>query len=346
MAQDGLFSGLRFSDVILPLVGTAAASYSPYLARGLQTGMGLFNSLSNFQNSARYWKHLRSEREREDELIRAAQEGMNPIEAEILRRQGARMGELEQGVRDEDIVRFTQAQGGFPDAISPEIFERGVAGPPNLGQLTEQAASDDDLSNSLKLYEAQLAAYKSGLPLSPGASISGAGTLAQQLMGSDLDMRQIAETNKLWEEQSARQLANDAINRSENLKAIGEEVKIRGAADAEKRQRAIEQTRQMATIWDKALPEMDDQDLHQAINRYVANIAELKKWALQGDPEAAIGLSTAVEQLEALRAEMRRRTNKDPGTPPAGRNLRYVPGVGLVDENSTAPQPGQMIPGH
>jgi hypothetical protein len=338
MAQDGLFGGLRFSDVILPLVGTAAASYSPYLARGLQTGMGLFNSLANFQNSARYWQHLRSEREREDELTKTAQLGMDPVIEEIIRRQGARRGELEQGVRGEDIVRFTQAQGGLPDAISPEIFERGVAGPPNLEQLTERAASGDDLSNALRLYETQLGAYRAGLPLSPGASISGAGTLAQQLVGSDLDMRQIAETNKLWEEQATRQLANDAINRSEHLKSVAEEVKIRGVADAEKRQRVIEQTKQMAAVWDKALPDMDVQDLHQAINRYVTNIAELKKWALQGDPEAAVALSTAVEQLEVLRAEMRTRTGTGGGNPnPAN---PQVPGSGRLDNAFFGPGEG------
>ncbi len=63
---EGLFSGLKFTDVFFPAAAAAASMYNPYIGRGLQTGMNLFNTMAGFQDSARYYKQLQEDRERED----------------------------------------------------------------------------------------------------------------------------------------------------------------------------------------------------------------------------------------------------------------------------------------
>jgi hypothetical protein len=81
MAEDGgLFSGLKFSDIWFPAAASIASMYNPHIGRGLQTGMNLFNSFQDFQNSARYYKQLKEQQEREDAGIASARAG---IEKEI-----------------------------------------------------------------------------------------------------------------------------------------------------------------------------------------------------------------------------------------------------------------------
>ena len=81
MAEDGgLFSGLKFSDIWFPAAASIASMYNPHIGRGLQTGMNLFNSFQDFQNSSRYYKQLKEQQEREQSGIDSARAG---IEKEI-----------------------------------------------------------------------------------------------------------------------------------------------------------------------------------------------------------------------------------------------------------------------
>ena len=77
MADEGLFSGLKFTDVFIPAAGAVASMYNPYIGRGLQTGMNLFNTMASFKNSAQYYKHLKEQQERLDAAGQLAAEGID-----------------------------------------------------------------------------------------------------------------------------------------------------------------------------------------------------------------------------------------------------------------------------
>lgn len=71
MAEGGLFSGLKFTDIFFPAAAAAASAYNPYIGQGLNTGMNLFNSMAGFQGDVkrfaqqkREWDQLQEDREK------------------------------------------------------------------------------------------------------------------------------------------------------------------------------------------------------------------------------------------------------------------------------------------
>lgn len=101
MAEDGgLFSGLKFTDIFFPAAGAVASMYNPHIGRGLQTGMNMFNSFQDFQNSARYYKQLKEDNERQQAGIEEAKAGIGVSISDI---QGdiAGLPGLQRDMRDE-----------------------------------------------------------------------------------------------------------------------------------------------------------------------------------------------------------------------------------------------------
>jgi len=129
MADEGLFSNLRFTDVLFPAIATAASAYSPYAARGLNSGMNLFNTMAQFQNDTRRWKSINAEEKRLKEALEqgqvAAGEYLSPIEGrqeEIKRR-------YTEAYRDE--LDYPQGAEGatiasVPEPMSEEDFKQAM----------------------------------------------------------------------------------------------------------------------------------------------------------------------------------------------------------------------------
>ena len=69
MADEGLFSNLKFTDIFFPAAAAAASAYNPHIGRGLQTGMNLFNSVAAFQHDVKGFRQQQREWEKmlEDE---------------------------------------------------------------------------------------------------------------------------------------------------------------------------------------------------------------------------------------------------------------------------------------
>lgn len=129
MAENGgLFSGMKFTDLFFPAAGAIASMYNPHIGRGLQTGMNMFNSFQDFQNSARYYKQLKQQQEREqvgiDESRVGFQENIAAIEGDIaglglqpgdLRREGPILDESETS-------KFTLYGEEGPELADPGNF--------------------------------------------------------------------------------------------------------------------------------------------------------------------------------------------------------------------------------
>ena len=100
MADEGLFDNLKFTDILFPAGAAIASAYNPYIGYGLQTGLNVFNSMSEFQNNLRYWKRIKEQQERDDKALDSLRQGIdeNVTYAAGLTDQAA--DNLKRGVRE------------------------------------------------------------------------------------------------------------------------------------------------------------------------------------------------------------------------------------------------------
>jgi hypothetical protein len=144
MADDGLFSNLKFTDILFPAAGAIASAYNPHIGRGLQSGMNLFNTMASFQGDIRKWKVLEEERKRELAALEQAQGaageylgGLEGRAADIKRRYtdmfkeemdfpqgpgGAALASVEEPMSEEDFQKAMEAS--IDPAAGPGIFGR------------------------------------------------------------------------------------------------------------------------------------------------------------------------------------------------------------------------------
>lgn len=131
MAEDGgLFSGLKFSDIWFPAAASIASMYNPHIGRGLQTGLNLFNSFQDFQNSARYYKQLKEQQEREQAGIDKARAGIQTelglIQADINALPTARLQGDPRGqgplLDESETSKFTLFGDEGPELADPNQF--------------------------------------------------------------------------------------------------------------------------------------------------------------------------------------------------------------------------------
>jgi len=168
MADEGLFSNLKFTDIFFPAAATVASAYSPHAARGLQSGMNMFNTFAAFQNDARKWKEITAQQKLLKEQLEQGQaavgEYLEPIEgraSEIERRwteayrdeldypqgaEGATIASVEEPLSEEDFKQMMEQQitsppeeGGFALGVAPEA-QAGLMGDP-AGQFQDRMAA-------------------------------------------------------------------------------------------------------------------------------------------------------------------------------------------------------------
>lgn len=98
MAEEGgLFSGLKFTDIFFPAAASVASMYNPHIGRGLQTGLNMFNSFQDFQNSARYYKQLKEQNERQQAGVDEARAGLDVLVGTYQDRYDAAGGQMGAG---------------------------------------------------------------------------------------------------------------------------------------------------------------------------------------------------------------------------------------------------------
>lgn len=154
MADEGLFSGLRFTDILFPALAAGASAYNPHIGRGLQTGMNLFNSMASFQNDARKWKMAKDEADMLKENLQRGREaagvyvgGKQQRADEIRRRltdqmreeldfpqgpEGPAVASVEEPLSEEDFAK------GLENALQPDTSRNWTMGvrPENAGEVT------------------------------------------------------------------------------------------------------------------------------------------------------------------------------------------------------------------
>lgn len=264
-SQDGLFSGLRFTDILFPAAASIASAYNPYIGRGLQTGMNLFNTMANFQQSAQYWKQLKEQQEREAEQIARAQEAAGPLVSFQEQLAAARRAEIEEQQRRAMEGQTFQGPSGSPvprDSVSGLPTGYNVFGPETLQGLDELQAPtpSDDLMRSAGVNRfsdmipltmqsrtesaalndpAYVAAMQralgmkfqaEGLPLSPAGAMSTIGGFGQQAHGQQLDIEQARELYKTINEYQEDQVVRDLL-----LKGVSQENALEVLAKSEEK---------------------------------------------------------------------------------------------------------------
>jgi len=208
----GLFSGLKFTDVFFPAAAAAASAYNPYIGRGLQTGLNVFNSMASFQDSARYYKHLKEQQEREDVGLERADKG---FAADLARLRGQEtsffdqqraldrggpildegetskfsiFGEGGPELPDPDQAAVQQQSLGGMTGESPDQFGLGMEALENPRfsdiNMAESVMSEEDQAD-LEALQAQIAQQelqRSFLLAAPGAAINQSGMSAYRAL--------------------------------------------------------------------------------------------------------------------------------------------------------------------
>ena len=125
----GLFSGLKFTDIFFPAAATAASMYSPYAARGINTGLHMVNTFGQFQDSARKWKAYSAEQKLLKEQLEQGQRGTGEYLAPIEGRAGEIKRRWTDMIQDElDYPRGPEGAtiASVPEPMSEEDFKKAM----------------------------------------------------------------------------------------------------------------------------------------------------------------------------------------------------------------------------
>lgn len=289
-SEDGLFSGMRFTDILFPALASMASAYNPHIGRGLQTGMGLFNSMANFQQSARYWKHLKQQREDQEQAILEGQSGMDVILERLREKQALSEGQAPQGVRDAEWdkvggLRFSDAGIGFlnppmPMNQTPEAYET-LASPPISEDVIRQRATSNLQED--KGYQALLdnLAYTQGLRgafrASPAGAMSTIGSLGLQMHGNELNKDQIDYTYDALNEYK-----DEEFSRTQKLKQIQDasvetQAGIWGARHEKDLAASEAYQNRMASLYADYASGKDDRMTEDQVSRRLEEAIELRR---------------------------------------------------------------------
>jgi len=129
MPEQGLFSGLKFTDILFPALAAGASAYNPHIGRGLTTGMNLFNSMASFQNDARKWKAAKEEADLLKENLQQGHEAVRNYVGQKQQRADEYRRRISDQMREE--LDFPQGPGGVAIAsvkepLSEEDFAKGL----------------------------------------------------------------------------------------------------------------------------------------------------------------------------------------------------------------------------
>jgi len=249
---EGLFSNLKFTDILIPGIGAAASAYNPYIGQGLQTGMNLFNSMSSFQNDLRYWKKIKEDQEREDKDLDSLRRGASgyidfasglTAQSEDNIRRGLIQGINEQG-RD-------AASQGVPESLSPgppglpdNQFFPGAPLRPDVtfADLMPEKEMEERASRALfsdaghrGLQEREQAARlaQSGIGISPGSAMQTLGILGQQAFGQQIEKDRLDEVLAQDEARYIRKIKSDEAARRGRIDEVRKSTDIRTEAQKE-----------------------------------------------------------------------------------------------------------------
>jgi hypothetical protein len=223
-----MFEGLKFTDIILPAVGGIASAYSPYTARGINTGMNIFNSLASFQSDIQYWKRLKEEREKEDlaadELRRGYDEYLNTVEGWT----NAEKDNIARSVRadisnDEETPQAAISPVGGPlswpmQGVIPEGAKFGDLVPQQVinQRVTEELPGAMAGSQDLRALEERQAALRFGrnaIPASPGGAAQLGAVLSEQAHGGAIERARLQQLLKDQEINRMRDYQIAEVNR-------------------------------------------------------------------------------------------------------------------------------------
>jgi hypothetical protein len=284
-SEDGLFNGLRFTDILFPAAASIASAYNPYIGRGLQTGMNLFNTMANFQQSAQYWKQLKQQREDQEQAILEGQGGLDLILERLREKQALSESQAPQAVRDAEWdkvggLRFSDVGVPLPVNQTLEAYQT-LASPPISEDVIQQRATSNLQED--KGYQALLdnLAYTQGLRgafrASPAGALSTIGSLGLQMHGGELDKDQIDYTYDALNEYQDKEFV-----RAQKLKAIQDaSVKTQAGvwgAQHEKDLAASEAYQgRMASLYADYASGKDERMTEDQISRRLAEAIELRR---------------------------------------------------------------------
>jgi len=305
MADEGLFSGLKFTDVLFPALAAGASAYNPYIGYGLQTGMNVFNTMGQFQNDLKKWKMIREEQERmdaaADEYKAAASQNIEGLGSQIEQRrryadQDLRMdltNEILQGggigapsfMPQEDLSSLPlqmqqqaalqasgpqsdiDLQGAFPDRM-PKFSDILSA---QADPMLERQMFEDPAQQALRKERDEKMLAAAGIDLSPGSAVQTMGILGEQAHGTDQEMRRLQEVLRQDEMRAERDLVYAEANRRGMTDQVQRETEIRTEAAKEKYQAWQEVATQINAVLkgDAALGYDDLESLYlRGLDRY------------------------------------------------------------------------------
>jgi len=284
-SEDGLFSGMRFTDILFPAAASIASAYNPYIGRGLQTGMNLFNTMASFQQSAKYWKHLKQQQEEQERAITEGQGGMDVILERLRQKQALSESQAPQQIRDAEWdkvggLRFSDVGIPLPMNQTPEAYET-LASPPISEDVIQQRASAGLQED--KGYQALLdnIAYTQGLKgafrSSPAGAMSTIGSLGLQMHGNELDKDQIDYTYE-----ALGKYKDEEFKRQQKMKAIQDaSVKIQAGVWGEQHAKDLAESEayqnRMTSLYSEYASGKDANMTEDQISRRLAEALILKR---------------------------------------------------------------------
>jgi hypothetical protein len=370
MANEGLFSDLKFTDIFFPAAAAVASAYNPYVGSGIRTGLDLFNSMAGFKNNLQYWQEMKRAREEQDRRNADLQEAIGGLDSYLTQRQNRLENTAGQQIRGEVDEKTLQQMfaGGMPMEI-PGVPGMMPGFSPGAGQQWEGRFSDlppeviqqqalqrlQDPTNplsgqyaALQERQAMIPVLEAGAPLNAGSVLSTLGGYGLQQHGSDLDQSRYATLAQSAEDNFKRQVELETMKKAGWVEAAGQVSEQNIAAKAQKLEMARQYAKDIYAIKDeveeKDLTGMGYSDLIMYYGRIATAAARQNQWAdpqIEGSIEAAtVGNELAV----ALKAEIDRRVQagtvrpgqQTPTTPSntttslTGTNYEFDPVTGQV----------------
>jgi hypothetical protein len=355
MADEGLFSGLKFTDVLFPALAAGASAYNPYIGYGLQTGMNVFNTMGQFQNDLKKWKMIREEQERmdaaADEYKAAASQNIEGLRSQIEQRrryadQDLRMdltNEILQGggigapsfMPQEDLSSLPlqmqqqaalqasgpqsdiDLQGAFPDRM-PKFSDIISA---QADPMLERQMFEDPAQQALRKELAEKKLASAGIDLSPGSAVQTMGILGEQAHGTDQEMRRMQEVLRQDGMRQERDLIAGEISRRGQMDVIERQAEVNLAAKKE----GYAAWQAVSTQIDAAMKDkgMSLEDLHDVAQDAEQALADLMMVTGENSPDvrkARIRLNGLYQRIELRQGQSPEGKEGDGMTP--GERLR------------------------